>query len=88
MVKFWRSKSKAEVDFVVETTEKPIPVEVKSTLREPKVPLSLRNFIELYQPQKALVVNLSLLAETRIKKTRIFFWPIWGLYHPSFALTP
>jgi len=54
-VKFWRTKSKAEVDFVVERKDEIIPVEVKLT--SSKISRSLQTFIRTYRPKRCFVVN-------------------------------
>lgn len=55
--KHWRTKSKAEVDFVVEMDNAVIPVEVKLGAQPGNIERSLRSFIETYSPEKALVVS-------------------------------
>jgi predicted AAA+ superfamily ATPase len=54
--KYWRTKSKAEVDFVVEKGSEIIPVEVKINAEDATIEKSLRSFIEDYKPKTALVV--------------------------------
>ncbi|MBS3774104.1 MAG: ATP-binding protein [Bacteroidales bacterium] len=54
-VKFWRNKSKAEVDFIVEVKGEIIPVEVK--LSSTKISRSLQAFIKMYSPKRCFVVN-------------------------------
>ncbi len=54
-VKFWRNKSKAEVDFVVEVRGEIIPIEVK--LSSTKISRSLQAFIKNYMPKRCFVVN-------------------------------
>lgn len=50
--KYWRSKSKAEVDFVINES---LPVEIK--LKSPdKTPKSLKSFIKIYGPKEAFIV--------------------------------
>ncbi len=51
-VKYWRSKSKAEVDFIVDREGKLMAVESKSTVGRSK---SLASFREKYRPYKALI---------------------------------
>ncbi|MFW5846828.1 MAG: ATP-binding protein [Nanoarchaeota archaeon] len=54
--KYWRTKSKAEVDFVLEKSSKQIiPIEVKLNPRN--INSGLRNFIENYSPKIAFIVN-------------------------------
>lgn len=58
-LKYWRSKSKAEVDFVLET-DRVLPFEIKTT---PRVTRSLRSFSDKYETEKAYVVNESEIGE-------------------------
>lgn len=55
--KYWRTKTKAEVDFVIEKDNEIIPIEAKISAEPGKVEKSLRAFIEAYSPKRALVVN-------------------------------
>ena len=56
---FWRTKSGAEVDFIISSSEtgKAIPIEVKSTLKD-NLGQSLISFIKKYQPKKAFIYFL------------------------------
>jgi predicted AAA+ superfamily ATPase len=76
-VRYWRTKSQAEVDFVLSAGNKvELPVEVKyKDLDEPKVTKSLRSFIKKYTPEKAVVVNLSLEKTVEIENTQVEFIP-------------
>jgi uncharacterized protein len=56
--KYWRTKTKTEVDFIIETESDIIPVEVKIQAEIGKIEKSLRAFIESYKPKKAVVVSL------------------------------
>ncbi|MBI4215539.1 MAG: DUF4143 domain-containing protein, partial [Parcubacteria group bacterium] len=77
---FWRTKDKAEVDFVLTNGSTRIPIEVKyADLKTPEVKPSLRSFIEKYQPQEAWVVNLSLKDEIKIDNTILKFVPFYKL---------
>ena len=75
-INYWRTLSKAEVDFIVSAGNEIIPVEVKfSPLREPKVSRSFRSFVETYKPQRALVATRDFWGERKINKTNIKFIP-------------
>lgn len=76
-VRYWRTKSQAEVDFVLSAGNKvELPVEAKyKDLDEPKVTKSLRSFIKKYTPEKAVVVNLSLEETVEIENTQVEFIP-------------
>lgn len=54
--KYWRTKSKAEVDFVVEKDNAIIPIEVKLNAEPGRIERSLRSFIDAYKPKISFVV--------------------------------
>jgi len=65
-IKFWRTKSKNEVDLVVTNRLLYLPIEVKfSELDKPEVSTSMKAFIENYEPEVMLVINRTLRAEKR-----------------------
>ena len=72
---FWRTKEKAEVDFVVEQRfDEPVPIEVKATsLKSPEISRSFRSFLNVYKPKHAFVVNLGFQGSTKIKSTEAQF---------------
>ena len=77
-IHFWRTKDKAEVDFVVDLGKEVVPVEVKyKALKEPHIARPIRNFIERYHPRKAFVINLELEKALSIAGTKIFFIPFY-----------
>ncbi len=79
---FWRTKNKAEVDFILESGKNVIPIEVKyKSLTREKVPPSLRSFIDKYCPDKAYVINLNYRKTLKINKTMIFFLPYYELLY-------
>ncbi|MCK4730120.1 MAG: ATP-binding protein [Candidatus Aenigmarchaeota archaeon] len=52
-VKYWSTKAKAEVDFIIEKEGEIIPIEVKTSV---KINKSLKSFIAKYKPKTAFVV--------------------------------
>lgn len=79
-IHFWRTKDRAEVDFVINIGETVLPVEVKCReLKEEAVSRSLRNFIALYNPKEAWIVNLGFKKEIKIEKTIVKFIPFYEL---------
>ncbi len=71
-LRFWRSKSGAEVDFVIERPDGLIALEVKSTkMTRPEISRSARSFIQAYAPRRFVVVNLGLDHERRMGATNI-----------------
>jgi hypothetical protein len=78
-VRYWQTKSKAEVDFIAILDGKLIPIEVKIKSGG-KVERSLRSFIETYKPREAIVVSYEgEEKETKINDCRIKFTNILGL---------
>jgi uncharacterized protein len=72
VLRYWRSKAGAEVDFVIEGTSGLVGVEFKATaMRRPELSRSARSFIEAYQPVSFFVINLSLRAEDRFENTQV-----------------
>ncbi len=84
---FWRTKDKAEVDFVIEAGKRLIPVEVKYThLKQDKVPASLRRFIDRYKPERAYVINLDFSKTIDISGTTLSFLPVYELLRQTTIL--
>jgi predicted AAA+ superfamily ATPase len=84
---YWRTKDKAEVDFVIAAGKTLIPVEVKyKKLKQDKVPLSLRSFIEKYNPERAYIINLDRGKSIKIKKTSLHFLPFQELLRQTAIL--
>lgn len=75
-IHYWRTSDKAEVDFVVDTGEEVIPVEVKYKSLAAAAPTrSLRSFLTKYRPLKAYVIHLGAARKLKVDKTQIFFLP-------------
>ena len=74
---FWRTKAKAEVDFVIEKEKETIPIEVKSLLNQPKISRSFRSFIASYKPKKGYVFNLNFFEEKNFSGTLVKFVPFF-----------
>lgn len=72
--KYWRTKSKSEVDFVIEKGNEAIPIEIKIDVEPGKIERSMRSFIEAYKPKKALVVSLKgAKGKKNINKCKVYF---------------
>ena len=79
-IQFWRSKDKAEVDFIVHDGQEIIPVEVKySKQTKAQITRSLRSFIKRYHPPKAYIVNLEQKQKLTVENTEVLFIPYWEL---------
>jgi len=77
---YWRTKDKAEVDFVIENGRDVLPVEVKySSLTREEIPRSLRSFVAKYRPAKALMVNLDTRRSSSIGDTEVRCIPYYDL---------
>ena len=81
-VHFWRTKDKAEVDFVVEKAKALIPIEAMyKALKDIEISMALLSFCGQYRPAEAYVVNLSLRKRTRAGNTSVYAVPYWDLLH-------
>jgi hypothetical protein len=77
-ISYWRTLSKAEVDFIIDTGEDAIPVEVKfSEMKKPDISRSFRSFIEAYKPKRGLILTKSLWAEKTVNGTNVKFVPVF-----------
>lgn len=78
-VHYWRTKSKAEVDFIIEKQGEVIPVEVKTTLARPSISRSFRSFLEKYSPSRGYITSNKLYDEIRINNITVTIVPHWYL---------
>lgn len=84
-INFWRTKDKAEVDFVYSLREIVVPIEVKyKPFNESAIERSLRSFIEKYNPQKAIIITKDFEAQLKVGRTNVAFVPFWLL--PKFKI--
>ncbi len=73
-VRFWRTKPGAEVDFLIISDKRILPVEIKLTANKPVIPSGLRSFIEKYKPGKALVAGLGIFNKSvEVSGTKLYF---------------
>ncbi len=80
---FWRTKNKAEVDFITGSIMDPVPYEVKfSALKKPSIPTGLKQFIRSYHPKASYVVNLELETQASYEDSEVFFVPYYKLISP------
>lgn len=84
-IHFWRTKSGAEVDFVIDAAQYPLAVEVKySSYRTPAIGKSLHSFIQRYNPPHAYIVTKDYAHEMRVGTTVVHFVPFYhDLIHAS-----
>lgn len=77
---FWRTTAKTEIDFVVETGGRVIPIEVKyKEMVRPEIPRAFDGFIEKYQPPYCQVINKNLRVTVQVRDTEVQFLTIWDL---------
>ena len=69
-VKYYRSKSGAEIDFIIDDK---LPVEVKSKLSKPSVSKSFRSFIQKYNPDKGIILNSNIADSLLIGGCNVLF---------------
>ncbi len=80
-INYWRTKDKAEVDFIVPMQTNVIPVEVKyKELKKVEITRSFRSFISTYRPKKAYLINLDLESFEKINETDVHIIPYWKLF--------
>lgn len=77
-IHYWRTKSGAEVDFILSKGDQQLlPVEVKAqNLDRPVIPRAYRSFLEAYQPEHAVIICNNLIEELQVGKSRVHFIPI------------
>lgn len=73
-VKFWNTKSNAEVDFIIEK-QKIIPIEVKININKAQITKSFSSFIKKYRPKEGYFLSLNFEGKTKIDNCRIDFLP-------------
>jgi uncharacterized protein len=71
-IKYWRTTGKAEVDFILQTKNELIPVEVKNKAKPGK---SFFSFIKNYEPEKAIVFTEKNFGIEKFGKTKIAYLP-------------
>ena len=76
---FWRTKAKAEVDFVIEISDRIMPIEVKSGISRPLIGKAMYSFIEAYKPGFILVLNSDIIKHTQERGAEVYFLPHWAI---------
>jgi len=77
-INFWRTKSKAEIDFIIQKQGEIIPLEVKYSLT-PSIGKSFYSFIEKFSPKRGYILTQGFSSIQKIKKTKIYFLPVYYL---------
>ena len=74
--RYWHTKSKAEVNFIVEKENKLIPIEIKSTLDKAKITKSFYSFLEKYKSKKGYTLSLDFEGKVKKNQQTIIFLPL------------
>jgi uncharacterized protein len=79
-IHYWRTKDKAEVDFVIRRGDVVMPLEVKyGDMKKLEIRRAFRGFLDRYHPERGYVVNKSFTDGTLVGETRIRCLPYWEL---------
>ncbi len=79
-IHYWRTKDRAEVDFIIRNGNRVTPLEVKyRDMKKIEIRRSFRGFIEKYHPECAYVINKSLNDQALMEETKVLFLPYWEL---------
>jgi len=71
-INYWRTTGKAEVDFILQTKNELIPVEVKNKGKPGK---SFFSFIKNYEPTKGIVFTEQKFGTEKVGKTKVAYLP-------------
>ena len=88
-LRYWRTRSGAEVDFVLTRPDGLLGIEVKATaLKQPRLSRASRSFIDAYAPVRFVVINMGYTGEERIGESLVrWVGPEW-LAAPEEVLGP
>lgn len=77
-IHYWRTKSGAEVDFVVRKNDQNIlPIEVKyRPMTSPQITRGFRSFLQAYQPKNALIITKNFLGLGKFEAVDVHFIPL------------
>ena len=81
-IRFWRTKSKAEVDFVVQHQGDLLICEVKSGDARTRISRSMRSFIDAYRPRRCLIVHSGNRESVEVEGTPVEFLRLEDLDTP------
>jgi len=77
-IHYWRTKSGAEVDFVIyKNADTILPVEIKYRgLSAPAISRGYRSFLQAYQPKFAAVITKDFIGTERFENSEVHFIPL------------
>lgn len=78
-LQFWRTQTKAEVDFVIDNGSSVIPIEVKYTERKPGITGGLLSFYKKYQPQRMIIITMDYFSTENFETAAVEYVPVYAL---------
>lgn len=85
-IHFWRTKAKAEVDFIIDKGLEIIPLEAKyKKLNKEEIDRSFHSFLSEYHPTIGYIINLIYTKKVVLNQTTIQFLPYYELLFTNFA---
>lgn len=78
-LRYWRTKSKAEIDFIIEQQGKVVPIEVKSDLQKPVLSRAIYSFVEKYSVREVFVLSENLDIKKRFDHRLANFKPLFSV---------
>lgn len=79
-IHFWRTRDRAEVDFILEKGLSVLPMEVKHTkMPQIEIPRPFRNFLAKYKPKVGYIIHLGDGEETTIGDTHVYSLSFYNL---------
>ena len=76
-LRWWRTRSGAEVDFVLSDGDRRVGMEVKAAkMTRPKLGRGARSFLQAYQPDLFIVANLELNHSTMVEDCVVEWLPV------------
>lgn len=83
-IHFWRTTDKTEVDFVLDSVQELVPVEVKyKKLKGPEMTRSFQGFLTKYKPKRGYVVHLGKPSARQVGETKVSFSPFYQFIFQS-----
>lgn len=79
LLKYWRTKSKAEIDFIVEIEGKILPIEVRSFLSGEKIGRAIYSFTEKYKIKEAYILSENIDKKLKVRFGAVNFKPLFAI---------
>lgn len=75
-LKYWRTKSQAEVDFIWDKSQI-IPIEIKTSLKSVKISRSFHSFLTKYNCKNAYILSRNLDEEMELSSSNVMYFLPW-----------